>query len=308
MAMSGVMRPGFVQLRVLDLDEAIAHYEGQMGLELVSREADGRAYLRAYDEFDRHSIILRQADSPGMDAMGFKVATDADLANFEARLRAKGVTVTEVPAGEQPGMGRRVRFETPTAHTFDLYTECALSDNGPMTDNPDIWRHEPKGMRVVRFDHCLVYGGDIDGTAAIFTDCLDFKISEQAVDPDNGMKIAIFLTCSNKAHDVALVRFEEDGKFHHASFYLESWNDIGHAADLIARHDMSLDIGPTRHGITRGQTIYFFDPSGNRNEVFTGGYTHFPDSPLRQWTADNAGKAIFYYEKELNDRFMGVVT
>jgi len=26
--------------------------------------------------------------------------------------------------------------------------------------------------------------------------------------------------------------------------------------------------GPTRHGITRGQTIYFFDPSGNRNESF----------------------------------------
>ena len=308
MAMTGVMRPGFVQIRVLDLDEAIAHYEGRMGLELVSREADDRAYLRAYDEFDRHSIVLRKADSPGMDVMGFKVATDADLANFEARLRNKGLEVTEVPAGEQPGMGRRLRFSVATGHSFDLYSECARSENGPMTDNPDIWRSEPKGMRIVSFDHCLLYGVDIDATAAIFVECLDFVIAEQAVDPGDGTKIAIFMTCSNKAHDIALVRFGEDDKFHHVSFNLESWADIGHAADLIARYDMSLDIGPTRHGITRGQTIYFFDPSGNRNEVFTGGYVHHPDTPLRQWTMDQAGKAIFYYEKELNDRFMGVVT
>ena len=41
---------------------------------------------------------------------------------------------------------------------------------------------------------------------------------------------------------------------------------VGHAADIIARYNIALDIGSTRHGITRGQTIYFFDPSGNRNE------------------------------------------
>ena len=76
----------------------------------------------------------------------------------------------------------------------------------------------------------------------------------------------------------------------------------------MTRYDMSVDIGPTRHGITRGQTIYFFDPSGNRNEVFSGGYDFYPDNPIRQWTADQAGKAIFYYERALNDRFMTVVT
>ena len=55
---------------------------------------------------------------------------------------------------------------------------------------------------------------------------------------------------------------------------------VGHAADIIARYNIALDIGPTRHGITRGQTIYFFDPSGNRNEVFSGGYIHYPDHPV----------------------------
>ena len=89
---------------------------------------------------------------------------------------------------------------------------------------------------------------------------------------------------------------------------LESQNDVGHAADIIARYNIALDIGPTRHGITRGQTIYFFDPSGSRNEVFAGGYSYYPDNPTRVWTVDEIGKSVFYYEKELNDRVLGVVT
>ncbi len=66
--------------------------------------------------------------------------------------------------------------------------------------------------------------------------------------------------------------------------------------------------GPTRHGITRGQTIYFFDPSGYRNEVFSGGFIYYPDNPKRVWSVDKIGKAVFYYQRESNERFMRVVT
>ena len=48
-------------------------------------------------------------------------------------------------------------------------------------------------------------------------------------------------------------------------------------------HEVPVDVTPTRHGITRGQTVYFFDPSGNRNEAFAGGYMAFPDMPTITW-------------------------
>lgn len=307
MALNGVLRPGFVQVRVLDMAASIIHYRDRIGLDLVETGSDGRAYLKAPDEFDHHSIVLREADEPGMDLMGFKVASEATLDSLGEALTKAGIEVVDVPSGEQPGLGRRVSFTAPTGHRFDLYATMDLSNNGPMIDNPDLWRDEPRGMKAQRFDHCLVYGVDIDATANLFCDLLGFKVAERAVTPD-GDTIAIFLSCGMKAHDLALVRFGEDAKLHHVSFRLESWNDIGHAADLMTRYDMSVDIGPTRHGITRGQTIYFFDPSGNRNEVFSGGYDFYPDNPIRQWTADQAGKAIFYYERALNDRFMTVVT
>lgn len=307
MAITGVLRPGFVQIRVLDMEEALVHYRDRIGLDEVGTGPDGRVYLKAYDEFDRHSVILRKADRAGMDVMGFKVASDDDLDRFKQRIAAQGITVTDIAAGEQPGVGRRISAVAPTGHRFDLYAHMDGSETGPQTENPDVWRVEPRGMRAIRFDHCLLYGGDLDGTVKMFVDALDFKLSECVKTPD-GMIIAAFLTCSNKAHDLAIVRHEEDGKFHHASFLLENWHDVGHAADVITRYNMSIDIGPTRHGITRGQTIYFFDPSGNRNEVFAGGYAYYPDNPLRVWQASEVGKAIFYYERALNDRFMGVVT
>ena len=68
-------------------------------------------------------------------------------------------------------------------------------------------------------------------------------------------------------------------------------------AELKTAGDLVEDVvvwsaGPARHGITRGTTIYFFDPSGNRNEVFSGGYLTGPDFPTITWTAamwDRAG-------------------
>lgn len=307
MAVTGVIRPGYVQLRVLDLEEAIEHYRDRIGLNLVSREGD-RAFFQAFDEFDRHSIILRESDHPGMDVMGFKVAKDTDLDHFAERLLDMGVHVDVLPEGKDPGVGRKIRFKLPTQHVFELYSEMELSQTGPAISDPDVWVVEPRGMRVTRFDHCALNGVDIAASAKILVDALDFSITEELVDEASGGRMAIFLSCSNKAHDVAFLGAPEDGKIHHTSFNLESWHDVGHAADIISRYDISLDIGPTRHGITRGQTIYFFDPSGNRNETFSGGYFYYPDNPRRTWKAENAGKAVFYYEKALNDRFMTVNT
>lgn len=307
MAITGVMRPGYVQMRVLDLDAAIPHYRDRIGLELVDRVGD-RAFFRGFDEFDRHSVILREADMPGLDRIGFKVCHDGDLDAFAPRLAAAGARTEEIAPGEDPGVGRKIRFAVPTGHIFDLYAEMDLSDEGPATKNPDVWHREPRGMRAMRYDHSALNGIDVAGSARVFVDALDFSVTEELVDEESGARLGIFLSCSNKAHDVAFLAGPEDAKIHHTSFRLESWHDVGNAADIISRYDISLDIGPTRHGITRGQTIYFFDPSGNRNETFAGGYDYYPDNPRRMWGVEQAGKAIFYYEKALNDRFMTVNT
>lgn len=306
----GVIRPGHVQIRVLDIEEAVVHYRDRLGLIEVGRDAQGRAYLKGWTEVDRFSVVLREAEEPGMDFMGFKVLDAAVLEQRKLDLQRYGCQVEVIPAGELDGCGERIRFDSPTGHYFELYAEKEQTGKwGVSENNPEAWPEDLKGMRANRFDHCLLYGDDIDGTSELLQKVLGFQLSEQVVDRENGnLRVAAFLACSMKAHDIALVRHPEKGKFHHASFYLDTWGDVLRAADLISMHDIALDIGPTRHGLTHGQTVYFFDPSGNRNEVFTGGDYTYPDHQVITWDASQLGKAIFYHDRQLNEKFLNVVT
>ena len=303
----GVMRPGHIQIRVMDMDEAVCHYRDRMGLIEMDRDSSGRVYLKGWTEIDAYSVVLRPADEPGMDFMGFKVVSTEVMNQLKQELIDFGCQVEVIPAGELNDCGERVRFDSPTGHMFELYAEKKQTGKwGIHPKNPDAWPEELKGMRAQRFDHCLLYGDDLDGALDLFCNVLGFQLSEEVVDGE--LRVAQFISCSMKAHDLAWVRHPEKGKLHHASFYLETWGDVLRAADIISMHDMSLDIGPTRHGLTHGQTIYFFDPSGNRSEVFCGGDYTYPDHPVVTWDADQLGKAIFYHDRVLNERFLSVLT
>lgn len=306
MSMQGVLRPGHVALRVMDLNAAVRHYCDALGLLETGRDANGRVYLKAWDEHDHHSVVLRESDSPGLDYMGFKVSNDTVLDELAGRLRESGVAIEWVAPGEHLSTGRRLRFVAPTGHVFELYAEKALVGNGMPTTNPGVMAPDLKGIHPSRFDHCALIGDDVDGAVSLFVDVLGFQLTEKFVDGE--MLIAAFLTCSTKPHDVAFVRAPVKGRLHHVSFHVDSWSEVLRAADLIAQTDISHDVGPTRHGATRGETLYFFDPSGNRNEVFSGGYIWYPDRPSLTWTADEIAKALFYHERKVKDSFLSVMT
>ena len=139
MALVGVLRPGHAQLRVMDLDAAVHHYRDVMGLEETGRDAQGRVYLKCWDEIDHHSIVLHQSDRAGVDFIGFKVLDQATLDKFERDLNAYGVKTERIAAGEMLETGERVRFQTPSGHHIELYAEKTAVGNGCGTQNPKPW-------------------------------------------------------------------------------------------------------------------------------------------------------------------------
>jgi catechol 2,3-dioxygenase len=310
MALTGVLRPGHLQIRVLDLEQAVKHYTEVLGLIETARDAKDRVFLKAWDEHDHHSVVLREANEAGMDYMGWRVDSAVTLRKLAADVEQSGLAtdLEWIPAGEHPKTGQRFRFTIPTGHVMELFADKEKVGNGLTDLNPEAWPDGLKGMAPSRYDHCLLYGDDVDGTVKLFREVLGFGLAEQIVAGPEKLMIGAFLTCSNKPHDVAFIRQPVKNKFHHASFILDNWGEVLKAADIIAKKRVSLDIGPTRHGITRGETIYFFDPSGNRNEVFAGGYIYYPDKPTITWTDDELGRAIFYHDRKLNEKFLSVFT
>lgn len=308
MSMTGVLRPGHCQLRVLDIDESEKFYSNVMGLKHMGRDKAGRSYFKTLDERDHHSVVLRKADQSGMDHYAFKVLNKQTLDKLDSDLRAYGIPTERIPEGEHLETGERVRFQAPTGHIFDLYAYKKDVGNDLGYDSPEAIIDGRKGISPVRLDHWQIHGGDLDGSRDLFINVLGFSLVERILMEDNKTDLAVWLTCSTKAHDIAFVRDERDNTLHHLSFELETWEKVLHAADVITINNVSLDIGPLRHGITRGTTIYAFDPSGNRFETFCGGYDFYPDMHPTTWTMNHIGRAIFYHTRELNERFLTVVT
>ncbi|MGE5290974.1 MAG: catechol 2,3-dioxygenase [Micromonosporaceae bacterium] len=309
----GVLRLSHVDITVTDLDLASAYYTKVIGMLEVERSGNS-VYLKCWDEADHHSLRLTYAPRVGFDLMSFKVERSDDLSGFENAVARYGFPVQRISGGSSVGQGESIRFDTPSGHTMELVHEVAKIGGSlpkinprPYLSGPAVAGGEgPPGIAPPRMDHLLVTAEEVGESTQFYTSVLGFRVTEQLLD-GNGHQIGTWMERSHTPHDLAVVS-GPNGGLHHFAYWLDDWDHVRSAADILAYNGISVDVGPTRHGITRGSTIYFFDPLGTRNEVFTGGYRPDPDFPMITWTEDNAGRAIFYYEGELNDRFMKVHT
>lgn len=310
MAITGVLRPGHAALRVLDLDEGVRFYRDVLGLVETGRDRQGRVYFKAWDERDHNSVLIRQADRAGIDFFGFKVRDKATLERLDSDVRAYGLATERIPAEEMLETGERVRFEIPSGHLIELYASKKQIGNGMALVDPAPWTGEAEhGIAPTRLDHALLYGPNIDRVQDFFTKVLGFNLTEYVVGPDGNSVAAIWLSCSNKAHDIAFVNIPEPGKLHHVAFLLESWEKVLRAGDIMSMNKVSVDLGPTRHGVTRGTTIYAFDPSGNRFETFCGGTQPYPDWEPVKWTWEGfADGGLDYPQRKLAESFLTVMT
>ena len=311
MALTGVLRPGHIQLRMLDLEAGVRFYRDVLGLDETGRDDQGRVYLKAWHERDHSSIILREADEAGSDFVGFKVSDEDSLSQLESDLNDYGVSTERLPAGDLMETGERVRFEIPSGHQFELFATKTMVGSPLGYENPKSWCHSSdRGIAPTRLDHCLLYGPNIPEVTKLFTDVLGFHLTEYVTLPDSEEMGATWLSCSNKAHDIAFVTHPEPNRFHHASFLLESWEQVLRASDIMAVHDVPVDMGPTRHGITQGATIYAYDPSGNRFETFAGGTQNYPDWQPIHWTWEGLGEGggLDMAHRKLHENFLTIVT
>ena len=310
MALRGLLRIGEVGIRVMDMALSRRHYGDRMGLHEVMEDADGCVYFKPWDEHDHHSIVLRPADRPGMDYFAFKVYDDDTLTRLAPKIEAFGLPVTKIAAGVYPKSGRRLEFDLPSGHTMQLYAEKELIGNTMGYHNPGVTPDEGvvRGFRVNRLDHILLGGVNIDENVRLFREVFDFDLSEKIIDAESKASLAVFLTGSTKPHDIAFVLQPRPNLFHHVSFWLESAHDVIKAADLIGKYRIPVEVSPNRHGVTRGMTVYFFDPSGNRNEVFAEGYVHYPDVPTLVWDTNDIGHAGFSQDNVMRPSFFEVLT
>src|SRR6266576_1064007 len=114
----GVIRLGYVHIRVTDLEEARNHYSNTLGMRVVHEEP-GKLHLKCWDEWDHHSLVLEEG-GVGLVKLGYKCETPEDLAEYERRSQQFGVTTARVSKGENLTVGDGVRITLPSDQIVEL--------------------------------------------------------------------------------------------------------------------------------------------------------------------------------------------
>jgi catechol 2,3-dioxygenase len=301
-----VMRLGYAHLRVEDLDAARRHYADTLGLR-VSAVAGDLIHLKGWDEFDHHSVVLEEGGT-GLARLGFKCETDDDLAVYEERARAFGVTVERMGRGDNLAVGDGLRVTLPSGQIVELYREMEYVGTDVGLLNPEIRPRHPQGVDVPRLDHAAITAPEPADVERFFCEVLGFRAPARLIsDPAEAKLLASFLYCGQAMHDIAVLPGPPGG-LSHIAFWVDDWNAILNAGDIFALDGIPVEVGPSRHGIGRALTSYFFDPAGNRNEVQTGSYRTYADTPTVTWTADQLAKGVFYIQREFSEGFLTQVT
>jgi catechol 2,3-dioxygenase len=302
----GILRLSHVEVRVPDLELATAYYSEVVGLIETAREPE-RVFMKCWDEHQHHSVVLVYAPTHGLNSFGFKVTDAADLDHYAGRLEAAGAAVQRLEKGEWgPGHGQAIRFDLPSGHRMELVHGMEQVGNLLPRTNPPPRPMNLTGIAPPRLDHLFLTAEEVDTVTVFLREVLDFRLTEQVMG-DDGFQIATWLEVSHSSHDIAVITGSNRG-LHHFAFWVDDWNDLRSAADACAYHGVHIETNPTRHGVSRGQCLYFFDPCGNRNEMFTGGYWVDPDAEPITWTEAEMGRALFYYDGVVNQKFLTVHT
>lgn len=309
----GIAHLGHFEIRVTDLEKSRRFFTDVMGL-IESDADDERVYLRAWQDWDHHTLVLKKDDHLGLEHAGWRVESPDDLNHFAGVFKKQGLDFEWVDAGQELGQGEALRFTTPDGHPMELYSgmEKYAPNEGdalsPLPSHPS--KYTGTGMFPRRIDHLNLVSNDVNASQKWINDTLGIHLRYYSEGPD-GQMAGSWLSKTNLSHDVAVMinRNGTGGKLHHVAYYIDSGEELLRAAKILAENGVKIEWGPGNHGTSGATFLYFFEPSGNRVEVWTGGMLIFdPDWEPIRWAPDDMQGAFERWNSPMPEGFFTNVT
>ena len=222
-----IVRAGFVELRVGDLQASEHFYAELLGM-IVSARADDAIYLRGWEERQHHSLILRQAQPPAAARLGFRVRSEEDLDRLAAHAGDRHLVTRWVKDGTDPGMGRSLRVWDPFGYPLEFFS--AIDQFETRHQRFDLHRGAP----LLRFDHLNLHCPDVEA-AFRFWLTLGFRCSEyiSTDDPADERITGAWLLRKPTVHDVALTA-GTGPRLHHFAYWVAEPSGVLRACDQLA--------------------------------------------------------------------------
>ncbi|MBF6634322.1 MAG: VOC family protein [Planococcus sp. (in: Bacteria)] len=303
-----IAKLGYISLVSADLEKSLVFFRDIIGLE-ETEEKDGVHYLRAWGDFQHHTLSIQQGDRGHVKHIGWRTKTKEDVAAFGKLLEEQGIAVDQVDAWKTPGIGESISFQVPSGHTFNLYFDVKrppVDEHRRSVLKNQTYKSWAKGISPRRLDHVNLHtSAESSATYSFMEEVLGFKMREYLIS-DEGNVLAGWMSVTQLVHDVALVSRPETptkARLHHISYWLDDSQDILRAADILREHHFDF-VGPGKHAISQALYLYVTDPgSGCRVELFTGSYLIFePDWQPVEWTESERSFGNTYWGDSISKK------
>ncbi|GAA0330290.1 3,4-dihydroxyphenylacetate 2,3-dioxygenase [Bacillus carboniphilus] len=283
-----IIRAARAVLHVTDLEASRKFYVNTLGF--VETESDEQhLYLRGLEEHSHHCLLLKKAEKPAVEVMGYRVYSEVELDVLAEFFADKGLKTKWMEAGTQKAMGRALRVEDVSGLPLEFYAKMDTVER--MLQRYDLY----KGAKVQRIDHFNCMVPDVEKAYDFYINELGFSCSEYTA--SEGERIwAAWLHRKPSVHDVAFMN-GKGPRLHHVGFWLSDPMSLINACDVLAAsgYTASLERGPGRHGLSNAFFLYLRDPDGHRIELYKGDYlTSDPDFKPVRWDINDKRRQTFW--------------
>jgi 3,4-dihydroxyphenylacetate 2,3-dioxygenase len=244
---------------------------------VVTYEDDDAIYLRAFEEYLHHSLVIRRGPVAALAVLAYRVRSEAEVDVAASYYAALGSHIEERSPGQTRGIGRAIRVEDPLGFPIEYFYGAEHVER--LTQRYDL----QGAAAIARLDHFNLMTPDVPA-AVDYYEGLGFTVSED-IENDEATIFAAWMHRKATVHDVALTG--GDGpRLHHIAFATHERSQILHLCDHLGalRESDKIERGPGRHGVSNAFYLYLLDPDGHRIEIYTHDYyTGDPDNPKVTW-------------------------
>ncbi len=278
---------GHVELLTDKPEASLDFFVNIFGLTESGREGDS-VYLRAYDDYEFHTLKLTASNTTGMRHAGYRCSSQQALLRRVAEIERLGAGIGWTHG--DLGHGPAYQFRDPDDHIFELYFETKKYA-APAAERPALknqpQRNHRRGVGVRRLDHFNLLAIDVDAIREFLPQAMGSRITEQ-IQLDTGAYGGCWFTHNNKSYDVAYTRDSTGtrGRFHHITYAVDQREHVLEAADIFLENGVFIETGPHKHAIQQTFFLYVYEPAGNRIEVANAGARLIlaPDWEAVTWT------------------------
>lgn len=284
-----------VEMYTPKLEESTRFFTEIMGMYISATLGDS-IYLRAYDDYEHHTLKLTAHQHPGIGHFAWRTQSPEALAQRVAALEktGQGMGWNDGDLGHGPAY----QFRYPSGHHCELYFDSQkYKAEGEMVSalKNTASKFPARGINVRRIDHLNLLAKDVRAFRDFQLENLGGILSETIIESlENEVPHGVWFKVNSKSYDLAVTgdHLGLENRLHHVTYAVNSREEVLLAADICLENGIFIETGPHKHAIQQTFFLYVYEPGGNRVEIAntTARLILDPDYETVKWTLEERKK------------------